>query len=79
MAVAARKDAGLSLTKSEAAAIHIAISGIGPRLAAARRGEDGRGLFENLPDHNPPRERKKGGDFLIFLGRNPLKSPDSEK
>jgi hypothetical protein len=68
MAVAARKDGGLSLTKSEAIAIHIAISGIGPRLAAARRGEDGRGLFENLPDHNPPRELK-GGRGFPYLNR----------
>jgi hypothetical protein len=36
-------------------------------------------LFENLPDHNPPREPTREGDFLIFIARNPLKRLDSEK
>jgi hypothetical protein len=36
-------------------------------------------LFENLPDHNPPREPTQKGDFLIFIARNPLKRFDSEK
>jgi hypothetical protein len=36
-------------------------------------------LFENLPDHNPPRELKGRRRFPYFLVRNPLKSLDSEK
>jgi hypothetical protein len=42
-------------------------------------GEESPRLFENLPDRNPPREPKREERFLIFVGRNPLKSPDSEK
>jgi hypothetical protein len=36
------------------------------------------GLFEPF-DHNPARESERGEKFFTFFGRNPLKSPDSEK
>jgi hypothetical protein len=42
-------------------------------------GEEKPWLFENLPDHNPPREPKGEEHFLIFIARNPLKRLDSEK
>jgi hypothetical protein len=57
----------------------ILVFGIDPRLAGSRAGSERPWLFENLPDHNPPREPTREGDFLIFIARNPLKSPDSEK
>jgi hypothetical protein len=47
----------------------------------ADRGRAGRGplLFENLPDHNPPRELKREELFLNFIAPSPLKRLDSEK
>jgi hypothetical protein len=59
-------------------AIHIPIGGIDPTLGR-QPGEEKPRLFENLPDHNPPREPTQKGDFLIFIARNPLKRFDSEK
>jgi hypothetical protein len=41
-------------------------------------GEDSLSLFETSGPQ-PLRELKGGGEFLIFLARNPLKSLDSEK
>ena len=35
-------------------------------------------LFETLA-HNLPREPGRGGDFLNYIARNPLKRLDSQK
>jgi hypothetical protein len=47
--------------------------------APGRPGDVRPWLFENVRDHNPPRELETEADFLIGIARNPLKSPDSEK
>jgi hypothetical protein len=72
-------ESGLFLTESEISATHIPIGGIDPRLADSRA-RRGRRLFESMgAHHNPRREPERKGEFPIFFGRNPLKSPDSEK
>jgi hypothetical protein len=48
-------------------------------VAIGRRGAEEASLFEIVADHNPPREFEGEADFSIWIGRNPLKSPDSEK
>jgi hypothetical protein len=47
--------------------------------ARLEAGEKSPWLFENLLGYNRSRESEGRGGFFIFLGRNPLKSPDSEK
>jgi hypothetical protein len=50
-----------------------------PARRLAGPGEENPRLFENLPDHNPPRELKGRRRFPYFLVRNPLKRLDSKK
>jgi hypothetical protein len=44
-----------------------AVDGISSRSAPTWAGEEKPRLFENRPDHNPPREPTREGDFLIFI------------
>jgi hypothetical protein len=53
----------MSLTKSELSATYIPISGID--APSREPGEESPQLFENLADHNPPRELETEADFLI--------------
>jgi hypothetical protein len=66
------------LTKTEITAIRILHGGIARRLADSQA-RTGLRLFENRPDHNPPREPGREGDFLTYIARNPLKRLDSQK
>jgi hypothetical protein len=59
--------------------IDILLIGICFPLGGRRAGSERPRLFENPPDHNPPREPGREGDFLTYIARNPLKSPDSKK
>jgi hypothetical protein len=47
-------------------------------LAGGRAGNEKPWLFETLV-HNLPREPERGGDFLNYVARNPLKRFDSQK
>jgi hypothetical protein len=67
------------LTKSESIAIAVLIDGIDPRLADSRARSEESWLFERLATTTSSHEFKRGEDFSIFIGRNPLKRPDSEK
>jgi hypothetical protein len=53
----------LFLTESEMSDIAIPIGGI--KAPGRRPGEERTRLFENLLDHNPPRELETEADFLI--------------
>jgi hypothetical protein len=75
----ARVEGDFILTKSETDVIDIPIGGIQLPLGASRTGRREVVCLKRSSYLQPTREPDPEEIFLLESGRNPLKSPDSEK